>query len=59
MKEAIIWGIGLLALFHIFLAVMCFITWENGYRVLGNGYIIRFSVVIAVIPLIAHLMKLV
>ncbi|MBP2156895.1 hypothetical protein [Erwinia rhapontici] len=33
-----------------FFSVMCFILWENGFKVLGWKYIVRLTIVMASFP---------
>lgn len=37
-----------------FVAVMSFATWENGFRLMGRGYIIRIIIVLIVISWVIY-----
>lgn len=40
--------------FLIFVAVMSFATWENGFRMMGRGYIIRMIIVLITISWVLY-----
>lgn len=47
MANAFIYSLFLVAIFHGCLLIMSFVLWKNGYRILGAGLVLRFSVLCA------------
>lgn len=57
MVNAFICSLFLVAIFHGFLLMMSFVLWNNAYRILGVGFVLRFSVVCALLPIIMATIK--
>lgn len=51
------WAIGFALLMPAYLAFMSFVMWDNGFRVLGWGFILRVTLLLEVILLIATAYK--
>lgn len=47
--------LAMVAVTNAFIGVMCFVTWENGFKMLGYKYIARMSVVVGLMPIIWRL----
>ncbi len=57
MANAFIYSLFLVAIFHGCLLIMSFVLWKNGYRILGAGFVLRFSVLCALLPIIMATIK--
>ena len=54
MTDLLIIALGVIVGFPAFVALMSFILWENGFRIMGRGYIIRMIVVLIVISWVIY-----
>lgn len=57
MSNYLVWSLSMIAAWHALIVIMSFVTWENAYKKLGKGYVVRFTVVMAAIPFIGEIIK--
>lgn len=50
MEEALLWGIGLICGFQIYLGLMSFLLWINAWKLMGKWALIRASASFLVAP---------
>ncbi|BBT89427.1 hypothetical protein WP8W19C02_10470 [Enterobacter cloacae] len=58
MSNYLVWSLLLIAGWHAFIVIMSFVMWTNGYKQLGKGYVLRLTIIMALIPLIGEIIKL-
>ncbi len=54
MKDLVIITLGVIAGFPTLIGIVSFITWENGFRILGRNYIMRAIVALIVFAWIIY-----
>ncbi|HCB9326977.1 TPA: hypothetical protein M2P62_001995 [Klebsiella variicola] len=54
MMDLLIITLGVIIGFPLFVASMSFVTWENGFRIMGPGYIIRMIILLIVISWVIY-----
>ena len=54
MKDLLLITVCVAAGFQAFVAAMSFVLWQNAYRVMGHGYIIRLTIFMVVLSWIIY-----
>ncbi|MCT2785223.1 hypothetical protein KBQ18_08205 [Klebsiella aerogenes] len=54
MMNLLIIALGVIVGFPLLVAAISFVTWENGFRVIGRGYIIRTTILLIVISWVIY-----
>lgn len=57
MVEYIQWAIGFALIMPVYMAFMSFVTWDNAFKILGWGFVLRVTLLLEVILLIATAYK--
>ena len=57
MIEYIQWAIGFALIMPAYMALMCFITWDNAFRILGWGFVLRVTLVLQIVLALAAAYK--